>query len=272
MSRLWMEESDGERWLINPALVVANPKRKRGKKMAARRRHRRNRMPAGLARYWAKHRKNRVHRRRRRHVMANPRRRRRARRNYTSAGMVAMNPRRRRHHYRRNRVHHRRHRARRNPSLMGFTLPPTVDIVGVGAGLIVPPMLANYIFNNFVAGTSLGTSKWAYLGTEAVSVAVSGMVVRKFVNVRVGNMMLLGGAARFLIDVIQTLAPSLLPSVATPTGLSGQPFLGYYERMPQRRTLSGMGKYYRPNAPNQMMESKSMIQGTPSRLDPSYRF
>jgi preprotein translocase subunit Sec61beta len=49
-----MEESDGERWLINPALVVANPKRKRGRKMALRRRRsRRNRMPAGLARYWA---------------------------------------------------------------------------------------------------------------------------------------------------------------------------------------------------------------------------
>lgn len=281
MSRLWMEESDGERWLINPALVVANPrKRKRGTKMA-RRKARRNRMPAGLARYWASHRRKRttsVHRRRRRRsVMSNPRRRRsRARRNYASAGMVAMNPRRR--HVRRNRIHHRRrHHARRNPSLMGFTIPPMMDIAGVAAGMLVPPMLANYVWNNYVATTSMGTSKWAYLGVEAASVVVPAMVVRKFVNVRVGNMMLLGGAVRFVLDVIQTLSPTLLPSVASPTGLSGggyqgQPFLGMYERMPSRRTLSGMGKYYNRNAPNSVMGSGSMIQNVPDRLDPAYRF
>jgi hypothetical protein len=279
MSRLWMEESDGERWLINPALIVANPRKKRGTKMAYRRKARRNRMPAGLARYWAKHRRKSTstHRRRRRSVMSNPRRRRRARRNYASAGMVAMNPRRR--HVRRNRVHHRRRRfhARRNPSLMGFALPPTMDIVGVGAGLVVPPMLANYLFNNFVAGTSMGTSRWAYLGVEAVSVAVPAMVVRKFVNVRMGNMMLLGGVARLALDLVQMLAPTLLPSVAAPTGLSGggaqgQPFLGMYERMPSRRTLSGMGKYYNRSNPNSMMGSGSMIQNVPDRLDPAYRF
>lgn len=277
MSRLWMEESDGERWLINPALVVANPRKKRrGKKMAYRRRRaRRNRMPAGLARYWSKHRRkarhNRVHRRRRRHVMANPRRRRRARRNYASAGMVAMNPRRRRRHARRNRVM-RRHRARRNPSLLGFTLPPTMDIVGVGTGLIVPPMLANYVFNNFVAGTSLGTSKWAYLGVEALSVAAIGIGVRRFVNVHVGNMVILGGAARVVIDAIQTLAPTLLPSVATPTGLSGfgaQPFLGYYEKRP-RMADPGLGKYFYSGSRGS--GSGRMIQGVPDRLDPGARF
>lgn len=241
-----------------------------------RRRARRNRMPAGLARYWRTHgraRKNRVHRRRRRHVMHNPRRRhtrRRARRNYASAGMVAMNPRRRRHH-RRNRVM-RRHRARRNPSLLGFTLPPTIDIVGVGAGLIVPPMLANYVFNNFVAGTSMGTSKWAYLGVEAVSVAVTGFAVRRFVNVRVGNMVLLGGAARFVIDAVQTLAPTLLPSVAMPAGLSGmgaQPFLGFYEQRP-RLANPGLGKYYSGGRANS--GGGRMIQSIPDRLDPSARF
>jgi hypothetical protein len=159
---------------------------------------------------------------------------------------------------------------------MGFTLPPTVDIVGVTAGLIVSPMVANYVFNNFVASTSMGTSKWAYLGVEAISVVVPAMVVRKFVNARVGNMMLLGGAVRFVLDVVQTLAPTLIPSAAMPTGLSGtgQPFLGMYEAMPQRRTLSGMGKYYQRSAPNQLMRSSgsSMIQGVPDRLDPTYRF
>jgi len=281
MARLWMEEGDGERWLVNPHLVVANPRKKRrGKNMAIRRRRaRRNRMPAGLARYWSKHRRkarsNRVHhRRRRRHVMANPRRR-RARRNYSSAGMVAMNPRRRRRHARRNyRRVMRRHHARRNPSLMGFTLPPTMDIISVGAGLIVPPMLANYVFNNFVAGTSMGTSKWAYLGVEAASVAVTGMAVRRFVSVHAGNMVLLGGAARLVIDAVQTLAPSLLPSVAMPAGLSGQPFLGFYEQRPMLPN-PGLGKYYM-RAPGGGVQAGTgpgrMIQQVPARLDPNARF
>ena len=171
----------------------------------------------------------------------------------------------------------RRHRARRNPfggksiSIMGIQLPPITDIAAVGAGLIGTPILTNYIFNNFVAGTSMGTSKWAYLGTEAVAVLAPAYVVRRFVNVRVGNMLLLGGAARLVLDLVQTLAPTLIPSTAMPTGLSGgmgsQPFLGVYEKMgqPQRR----LGQYYSRGA-NQ--NASRMIQGVPDRLDPSGRF
>ena len=277
MARLWMEESDGERWLINsplenPALIVANPRKKRrSRKMAYRRRRsRKNRMPAGLARYWAKHRRN-PHRRRRSSM--HNRRRRRARRNFISPGMVAMNrPRRNRRSSRRRRgfLMNRRHRrhARRNPSLMGFSLPPMMDVAAISAGMIGTPMLANYIFNNFVAGTSMGTSKWAYIGTEAVSVAALGFGIKRFVNVRAGNLVLLGGAARVAMDLITMLAPTLLPSTAMPTGLSGQPFLGMYERMPQRRAL---GRYYsRGQAENS--SGSRMIQGTPDRLDPSARF
>lgn len=163
----------------------------------------------------------------------------------------------------------RRHRSRRNPSLMGFSLPPTMDILSVGTGLIVPPMLANYVFNNFVAGTSFGTSKWAYLGVEAASVAVTGMAVRRFVNVHAGNMVLLGGAARLVIDAVQTLAPSLLPGVAMPSGLSGQPFLGFYEQRP-RLANPGLGKYY--TRTNTGAGPGRMIQQIPARLDPNARF
>jgi hypothetical protein len=281
MSRLWMEESDGERWLINPSLIIANPrarkarKNRRGKKMALRRRRRsrRNRMPAGLRRFWAKHRRhrtNRVHRRRTRRARLNPpRRRRRARRNYAASGMLAMN-RRRRRSYRRNRVMRHRRRARRNPSLLGFTLPPVMDIAAVGAGYVVSPLLANYVWNNWVAGTSLGTSKWAYLGVEAISVAVPAMVVRRFVNVRAGNLMLLGGAAKVALDLINTLAPTLLPAVATPTGL------GFYETMGPRRALSGvgeqpfLGRYLTRGRP--IPQSGRMISSVPDRLDPGARF
>lgn len=227
-------------------------------------------MPAGLARYWAKHRRNPSRKRRtRRHVMRNRRHHRRARRNYASAGLVAMNPRRRRHRARRNPfVRHHRRRARRNPQLLGFTLPPVMDIAMVGAGMIVSPMLANYVFNNFVAGTSMGTSKYAYLGVEAASVIALGWAARKFVGVSQGNMLLIGGGVRFVLDAIQVLAPTLLPSTAMPAGLQGigaQPFLGYYNRMPGPRRALG---FYNSGTGAQ----GSMIRQIPDRLDPGFRF
>jgi hypothetical protein len=170
----------------------------------------------------------------------------------------------------------RRHRARRNPfgskqfSIMGIQLPPVTDLAAVAAGLVGTPILTNYIFNNYVAGTSFGTSKWAYLGTEAVAVLAPAYVVRRFVNVRVGNMLLLGGAARLVLDLVQTLAPTLIPTTAMPTGLTGmgsQPFLGVYEKLgqPNRR----LGMYYSRGA-NQ--NASRMITGVPDRLDPSGRF
>jgi hypothetical protein len=283
MSRLWMEEGDGERWLINPLLSVANPRKRRVKKMAVRRRKaRRNRMPAGLRRYWAKHRRNprkaSTHRRRRRHVMANPRRRRRARRNYTSAGMVAMNPRRRRH-YRRNKVHHRR-RARRNPSfggnLFGITIPPLIDIAAIGTGLVVAPMVANYAWNNFIAGTSIGTSKWAYIAVEAASVGATGYVAKRFISPKFGNMLLVGGFVKVAMDLVNTLAPSLIPSTAAPTGLSGQPFLGVYEQRPVNRgPVPGLGVYYNRGPGSGRVPGSGpgrMIATTADRLDPTNRF
>jgi len=283
---LWMTDVDGERWLINPSLVIANPRRtrklrrnrKRGLKMARRhRRARRNRMPAGLARYWAKHRANprRKYRRNRIHH------RRRSRRNYASAGMIASNRRRHhRRHYRRNRVHRRRH-ARRNPvsgTILGFSIPPMMDIVGVGAGLIATPMLANYAWNSFIVPNNWTTSKYAYLGVTAASAVLPGWLVKRFAgNPRIGNLMILGGLVSFAMTAVQTLAPGMLPATAVPTGLSGmgsQPFLGYYETMPMlrpnvpRRGL--LGRYYSPGSA--MENVGKIITGAPERLDPQARF
>jgi hypothetical protein len=145
-----------------------------------------------------------------------------------------------------------------------------VDIAAVAGGFIGAPMLANYVWNNFVAGTSIGTSKWAYLGVEAASVAATGYAVRRFVNVRAGNLLLLGGAAKVAIDLINMLAPTLIPTTAAPTGL------GFYETMGQRRALSGvgeqpfLGRYLTKGRP--MAQSGRMISAVPDRLDPGARF
>lgn len=165
-------------------------------------------------------------------------------------------------------MRNRRHRARRNPALLGFTLPPVMDIAAVGIGLVGTPMLANYVFNSFIAGTSMGTSKYAYIATEAASVAALAWGAKRFIGPNAGKLVLLGGGARVVLDLITMLAPTLLPSTAMPTNLSGQPFLGYYERMHNTRAL---GRYYTPGAQQNSAQNK-MIKGIPDRLDPSARF
>ena len=109
---------------MSEALFLVNPKRKRRKKNP-----RKGRMPAGLRRYWATHRRKK-----------NPGRKRRSRRKSMT---ISMNPKRRRrrnpaksyrrHHRRRNPMRaHRRHHRRSNPFSMR----------GISAGAIVVAVLA----------------------------------------------------------------------------------------------------------------------------------
>jgi hypothetical protein len=259
MGRLWTTDVDGEKWLVNPQLIIANPRRKRRAKKMARRK---GRMPAGLARYWAKKRRG------------GTKRRRRAKSNFASAGMLA-NPRRRRRSrgrgrryspamrrltgraYGHNPRRHRRH-ARRNPQLLGFQLPQLQDVVFTGAGFIVPPMLTSYIMT--LIPDSYKTNQAVVWGVKAASVLVPSLAVRKFVSQRAGNLMLLGGAVSFTIDLIKTFAPGMIP------GLGAQPFLGYYNTMPQPRAL---GKY---QTGNRLGGLPAMISATPERLMPTNRF
>ncbi len=111
---------------MSEALFLVNPKRKRRKKNP-----RKGRMPAGLRRYWATHRRKK-----------NPGRKRRSRRKSMT---ISMNPKRRRrsnpaksyrrHHRRRNPMRaHRRHHRRSNPfSMRGIShtiMPAAVGATG----------------------------------------------------------------------------------------------------------------------------------------------
>src|SRR5579863_5367306 len=109
---------DGEPFMENPHLGLLLNARRKGKKGMAKRKRA---MPAGLRRYWAKHRRKNVGRKR------SPARRRRTRRNFPVAGLVtATNPRRRHRRLMRN---PRRHlRRRRNPVLMGINFPPIKEV------------------------------------------------------------------------------------------------------------------------------------------------
>jgi hypothetical protein len=151
-------------------------------------------------------------------------------------------------------------------SIMGFQLPPLDAVIFTGAGMIVPPLVTSFIMAKLPADWK--TSKAAYYGVKAVSVLVPSMLVRKFVSPRAGNLMLLGGAASFVIDLIKDFAPPEIkaaiglgyyPSMGIPARQLGvQPFLGAYPSRNQRPMQAGL--------------LPPMIASTPDRLNPAGRF
>src|SRR6185295_19441526 len=121
----WLE--NGRRG--NPPVLIVNRSKphKKGKKRMARRK---NKMPAGLRRYWAKHRRG--------GRKNSPRRRRRRSNPYPMAGTVAMvNRKRSRRRGRSNPK--RRHHYRRNPAILGITLPPIQAVIYAGVGFVGVP-------------------------------------------------------------------------------------------------------------------------------------
>jgi hypothetical protein len=153
-----------------------------------------------------------------RHVRRNPRRRttRRRRRNpWTVAGQVVpmvANPRRKR--ARRNRVHHRRRRyaGRRNP--FGLSIPPMKSIAFAGVGFIGPSIVSSTL-------TSLAPSivqqitGMGLIGKYVLRIgSVLGMswLVKRFVGVNEGNMVLIGGGVNVALTLVNDFAPSLLPA------------------------------------------------------------
>lgn len=157
----------------------------------------------------------------------------------------------------------RRRSYKRNPALLrGVSIPPVQDMLYVGAGLIVPPIVTSYLLPYLPA--SIRGNKVGVYAVKAVSVVLPAMLVKKFVNPRAGNLMMLGGAASLLIDLVRD------SGLLTNIGLSGapsQPLLGFYPRRG-----AGLGKY--PSLPSStapLMQAR-MTSNTPERLDPRSRF
>jgi hypothetical protein len=233
---------DGEPWFDNPQLIVANvPRKKREVKTMAR-----------------------PHRRRARY---NYRRRRYARHNLYSPGpLVNVHKRRRRRasrlrsffrrHFQR-RHHFKANRGRiyrRNPGFAGLQFPPLDAVLWVGSGLIVPPLITAQVMK--VIPASWQQSQITSWLVKVASVVVPGILLRRFVNPRAGNLFMVGGLASLVLDAIRTYAPALLPGVS---GMGYQPLLGaYFGPGPTAQTA-------RPALP-------PMIMDAPTRLDPQHRF
>lgn len=220
MARLW-KVIDGEPFMVNPALGILgshafNPRRKRGtrkarRSLATRRRTGRAHM-AWVRSFRAKSRRRSYRRRGRR----NP---------FPVAGVVA-NPhrRRRRSSYRRRnpvmRYRRRRH-GRRNPSIMGLTLPPLQSVLYAGVGFAGVPMAEGFI-SRFVP--SIGASTAGRYAIRIGAVLGLGMLAKMILGREQGKMVAIGGGAYVLISAIREFAPGVVP------GLSGytMPTLGAY--------------------------------------------
>lgn len=213
---LW-DMFDGEPFMENPQLGILglNPKRKRGSKMAVRRRrrvHRRGRKSTA--------RRTTARRRVSVSVKANPRRRRRSsgrrRKNWLVSGAVTpfTNPRRRRRSARRNRVHHRRRHARRNPAFLGFSLPPLKSVLFAGVGFAGPSMVSGFLSSTFPSIMSQTTSM-GVAGKYLVKIgSVLGLawLTRRFVGSNEANMVMVGGAANVALSLANDFAPGFLPA------------------------------------------------------------
>jgi hypothetical protein len=246
---LW-KDFDGEPFLINPHLIVANSPKK-GRTMAHARK--RSRMPAALRKYWAKHRKNR------------PKSRSRPRRNYPVPGFVA-NPRRKRRKRAYGSLRHYARRARHNPpemTVMGLSIPPLTLTVAGTVGFALPAVLETYIMPMLPA--SIQGASWAKWLVRGGIVIGGGMLARRF-NRAMGTAFLIGGGIYMLLQVVKEFAPGMIP------GLSGQPFLGYYP--PNRMTRlpgHGMSEYASTRFLGNRASAGTLLN-TSDRLSPRGRF
>lgn len=210
---------DGEPFMENPhlAIVGANPRSstQKGKTMAARRKSRSR-----------KGRKNAPRRKARRT----------AKRNFPSAGLV-FNPRGRKRHAKRN-PHHkrrasRRHSMRRNPAILGVTLPPIVMLAWGAGGFLATPMLEGFV-SKFIPAQITGN----VLGRYAMKIAsVLGLtwLTKTIMSNKEAFPVALGGSLYVIVSAVNEFVPQLtqLPT----TQQAGIPAVSAYR--------SGMIKAYR---------------------------
>lgn len=204
--RLWDYYND-EPFMENPPLaIIGNPlryrrklsrgkyeydyvsrkttKKRRGVKMAAKRRH-------------AK----------RTHKVVHRKKGRKGRRNaFPMAGVVA-NP---RHYYVTRRKKSYRRRGRRNPAFLGIDLPPLKMVLFAGAGFIAPPMVEGFI-NKFLP-IEITSNKIGRYATKIASVLALTWLTKKVIGSNEARMVAVGGASYVLVSAVNEFVPQLTMS------------------------------------------------------------
>lgn len=226
-----------DRCLTNPHLIIANSRK--GKKMARRtivmHRNRRGQFVKGRASNPRRH-----HRRRRRNYvtaggavfpMAN-RRRRGRRRNYVT-----------RHHYSRRRKH--------NPTLplpgIGTVDFPFSTVLGVTAGLALPPITQGILTNTF--GMQATAAQYPTLMTIGSNAAVLAGAYFAFGRTAARDV-LVGEVAGFLVKQIQSIAMTTGAALQRPVYYAGGRMAGYMPPTARGRVMAG---YTPPTARGRVM-------------------
>lgn len=169
---------------------------KKGRKAAPRRKARRNPFPLGGI------------------AINRPRRRKKARTYHmtkTRKGSYAYNPRKRH-------SSHRRKSARRNPAILGVTLPPITMIAWGAGGFIAPPMVEGFV-NKFLPA-EVTTS---VLGRYAVKIAsVLGLtyLVKTVLSAKEAFPVALGGSLYVVVSAVNEFAPQLTMAPAPAPAVS----------------------------------------------------
>jgi hypothetical protein len=188
----------------------------------------------------------------------------RPRSNYYSAGMIANPP----SFFKRARTTVKRYakRFRGNPAatggaqtrtLMGIPVPALEPLGGAVLGFIVPPVIQNFIAPYIpvsISGSTLGR-----YAIRTASVILPAMLVRKLVNQRVGNYMIIAGVAKIVVDAVSEFAPGVIPGMSGYLGY-GQPFLGEYT------SRVAAGASYPARVPQYV---SALNNGVPNRLAPN---
>lgn len=210
--KLW-NYFDGEPFLTNPRLGILglNPRGRKGKKMAAKRRK-------------ATRRRTSVSRRRTR--------RKSYRRNAFPVAGLVVNPRKRR----RSRVRSARRRRsgyRRNPAIMGISLPPINSVIFAGVGFIAPPMVEGFI-SRFLPG-SLTQSTIGKYAVRIASVVGLSYLVKTVVGPAEAKMTAIGGGVYVLSSAVSEFAPGVIPGLSAyvPGGRQLSSYVAPNQRMMQ---------------------------------------
>ena len=138
---------------------------------------------------------------------------------------------------------------------IGISVPSLTSVAAVGAGLIVPPMVAAQIMK-YVPASLAGNPIVGWV-VRAAAVVLPAWAVRKYISRSAGDLMLIAGGAGLAMDVVKAYMPGVIP------GLGYQPMLGQYV---QRRNLAG------PSLARQVgLRVPLSIATTPERMSPVSR-
>jgi len=124
---------------------------------------------------------------------------------------------------------HRRKRSgyRRNPALLGISLPPLQSVLYVGMGFVGVPMMEGFL-SRFLPITLTGSTIGKY-ATRIASVLGLSFLTKMVLGAGEAKMVAIGGGAYVLTTAVTEFAPGLIPATSAPLQAYRRSTLGAYK-------------------------------------------